>query len=228
MSSGIYVIRNLVNDKLYVGKSVHIENRWLEHQSDLGNGRHANIHLQRAYDKYGPDNLLHEVLELCEEDVLDSREIYWINHFGGHESERLYNMTAGGEGFAGGHHTEEAKKKIAQAQVGKPPIDAEARAKISEAHKGKVVSAETRERMRQAQLGKKRVFTEEHRRNISEARKGKKMSEEQKQHLREVNTGKKLSEEHRRKISQGNIGRVHSEETRRKISESRKRRLGTL
>ena len=35
MSSGIYVIRNLVNDKLYVGKSVHIENRWLEHQSDL-------------------------------------------------------------------------------------------------------------------------------------------------------------------------------------------------
>lgn len=26
MSSGIYVIRNLVNDKLYVGKSVHIEN----------------------------------------------------------------------------------------------------------------------------------------------------------------------------------------------------------
>ena len=103
MSSGIYVIRNLVNDKLYVGKSVHIENRWLEHQSDLRNGRHANIHLQRAYDKYGPDNLLHEVLELCEEDVLDSREIYWINHFGGHESERLYNMTAGGEGFAGGH-----------------------------------------------------------------------------------------------------------------------------
>ena len=69
MSSGIYVIRNLVNDKLYVGKSVHIENRWLEHQSDLRNGRHANIHLQRAYDKYGPDNLLHEVLELCEEDV---------------------------------------------------------------------------------------------------------------------------------------------------------------
>ena len=58
MSSGIYVIRNLVNDKLYVGKSVHIENRWLEHQSDLRNGRHANIHLQRAHDKYGPDNLL--------------------------------------------------------------------------------------------------------------------------------------------------------------------------
>ena len=35
MSSGIYVIRNTLDGKLYVGKSCDMEARWLQHLSDL-------------------------------------------------------------------------------------------------------------------------------------------------------------------------------------------------
>jgi predicted GIY-YIG superfamily endonuclease len=31
MSIGIYKIENLVNGKVYIGQSVHIERRWQEH-----------------------------------------------------------------------------------------------------------------------------------------------------------------------------------------------------
>ena len=210
MESGIYVIRNTENGKLYVGQSRHMDIRWRDHLFALRSGTHVNAHLQYAYNKYGENAFQHEVLEECSENILDDREKFWIQHFGGKDGGLLYNLTDGGEGSPGVVLSREARKKI------------------SETHKGKVVSQETRERMRQAQTGKKRVFTDEHRRNISESRKGRRMSEEQKQHLREINTGKKLSEEHKRKISQGGMGRVHSEETRRKMSESQKRRLGTL
>lgn len=31
MSMGIYKIENLINHKIYIGQSIHIEKRWKEH-----------------------------------------------------------------------------------------------------------------------------------------------------------------------------------------------------
>ena len=50
---GIYFIRNKINNKIYVGSSKNLYNREKEHFSDLRKGKHHNIYLQRAYDKYG-------------------------------------------------------------------------------------------------------------------------------------------------------------------------------
>ena len=77
--SGIYQIRNLVNGKIYVGSSVNLETRKTRHYWELENNRHNNQHLQRAYNKYGLDKLVFEVLEYVEKDMLLEREQYYID-----------------------------------------------------------------------------------------------------------------------------------------------------
>jgi group I intron endonuclease len=66
---GIYRIKNIINDKCYYGSSKDINKRWLTHKRDLNKNNHINILLQRAWDKYGGDNFIFEIVELC--DVTD-------------------------------------------------------------------------------------------------------------------------------------------------------------
>tara|TARA_Y100000310_G_scaffold230046_1_gene232475 strand:- start:451 stop:654 length:204 start_codon:yes stop_codon:yes gene_type:complete len=40
VQSGIYEIRNSVNDKIYIGSSIDIEQRWYDHKRKLRNGNH--------------------------------------------------------------------------------------------------------------------------------------------------------------------------------------------
>lgn len=76
---GIYKIFNKVNDKLYIGSSINIVGRWKKHIYDLNNGIHHNIHLQRAWNKYGEDNFGFKIIELVDgEDNLVEKEQYWI------------------------------------------------------------------------------------------------------------------------------------------------------
>jgi len=67
---GIYRIRNLVNDKCYYGSSKEIEKRWRRHKNELQNDKHNNALLQRAWNKYGSDNFVFEIIEECEEEDL--------------------------------------------------------------------------------------------------------------------------------------------------------------
>lgn len=94
MSTGIYNIKNLSNDKVYIGQSVDIEKRWSTHKAELNNNYHHNIHLQSAWNKYGEDNFEFSIIEECSIDKLDQQEIYWISKFNSYENG--YNLTAGG------------------------------------------------------------------------------------------------------------------------------------
>ena len=53
--TGIYMILNHTNDKIYIGQSIDIKTRWKQHKSNLNCNRHENKHLQSAWDKYGKD-----------------------------------------------------------------------------------------------------------------------------------------------------------------------------
>jgi hypothetical protein len=55
-------------------------------------------HLYNAMRQYGKDNFLFEIIELCDNDnnILNEREIYWINYYNSYETG--YNETRGGEG----------------------------------------------------------------------------------------------------------------------------------
>ena len=67
MSCGIYKITNKINNKVYIGKSIYIERRWYEHKTDMNNINKQN-HLYNAMRKYGKDNFLFEIIELCPKD----------------------------------------------------------------------------------------------------------------------------------------------------------------
>lgn len=90
---GIYKITNQLNNKFYIGQSVNIKNRWKQHRSSNDN---MPIHL--AIRKYGVDNFKFEIIEECQQDELDEREIYWIGYYDGYNNKNCYNATRGGEG----------------------------------------------------------------------------------------------------------------------------------
>ena len=62
MNSGIYKIENLVNSKVYIGKSKDLKQRRYYHYNKLKNNRHPNQHLHNAYNTYGEDNFKWEII----------------------------------------------------------------------------------------------------------------------------------------------------------------------
>jgi len=54
----IYRIRNLVNNKCYIGSAKNLHNRVVKHLSDLRRNTHHSIVLQRAYNLYGELNFV--------------------------------------------------------------------------------------------------------------------------------------------------------------------------
>lgn len=92
---GIYKITNLINGKIYIGQSVKIKNRWQQHKQEVKSNR-TNTLLYNAMRKYGLDNFSFEVIEECDKDQLNEREIYWISYYDSFNKEKGYNMTPGG------------------------------------------------------------------------------------------------------------------------------------
>lgn len=97
---GIYCIENTINNKKYIGLSRDIRRRWNEHKSDLRNGHHENIYLQREWNIYGEENFQFDIVELCDPFIICDRECYYISTYKTLSHEGGYNLTNGGEGAA--------------------------------------------------------------------------------------------------------------------------------
>lgn len=95
-NSGIYIITNLANGKVYIGQSRNISSRKYSHFHALENGNHHNKYLQRAYIKYGRKSFIFDVLEHCDVEQLNSREQYWINTYQSMVPSQGYNNEGGG------------------------------------------------------------------------------------------------------------------------------------
>lgn len=63
---GIYRIKNIINNKCYYGSSKNINRRWSKHKSQLKYYRHENVILQRAWNKYGENSFIFEIIEECD------------------------------------------------------------------------------------------------------------------------------------------------------------------
>lgn len=97
MIIGIYMIKNLSNNKVYIGQSVNINKRWNDHKSKLENNKHENLHLQGAYNQYGQDCFEFSIICECEEKDLNRKEKFYINKYRSYMPEYGYNLTKGGD-----------------------------------------------------------------------------------------------------------------------------------
>ena len=96
----IYLITNLVNNKLYVGQTVNtISHRWKDHLYESYNGNKSNSLLHRAIVKYGESNFDVKEIEECQDNLLNEREKYWIKYYDTYYThDKGYNLSYGGEG----------------------------------------------------------------------------------------------------------------------------------
>lgn len=53
---GIYCIKNKINNKVYIGKAINVENRFKNHIKNLNNNSHKNKHLIASWNKHGERN----------------------------------------------------------------------------------------------------------------------------------------------------------------------------
>lgn len=93
----IYQIKNILDNKVYIGQTNNIKRRWEQHKNDLKRGAHDNPYLQKVYNKYGLDifefSVLHE--EDCDQERLNQLEEEYIAKYDSYENG--YNCNRGGQ-----------------------------------------------------------------------------------------------------------------------------------
>ena len=113
MNSGIYVIKNKTNDKVYVGSSKSLNKRISQHLSSLRNNNHENDYLQKSFSKYGEKSFEFKILVKIQEDNLCKAEQYWIDYYKSYKEENGYNLIR----FANRvKFTEEHKENLSESQ----------------------------------------------------------------------------------------------------------------
>ena len=98
MITGIYKITNQINGHYYIGQSVDIKNRFRSHIHSGINltDKDHNTPIHLAIYKYGKDNFSFEILEECNREDLDEKEIYWIDKLQATKNGN-YNILKGGQ-----------------------------------------------------------------------------------------------------------------------------------
>lgn len=139
----IYIIKNVVSNKVYIGQTINFNRRKSEHKFSLKYNKCDNRYIQGDLNKYGIDSFKFEILEdnVNAENLLE-RETYWINYYGGIDSENVYNekdinninkqardnlsnsVKGCKNGMYGKHHTTKTKQilseKISRIKTGVP------------------------------------------------------------------------------------------------------------
>lgn len=110
----IYRIRNIINNKSYYGSSKNIDIRWKKHKNELNKNKHNNILLQRAWNKYGRDNFLFEIIEECEFKDLLIKEQFYL------DKKPNYNIgmkSSGGDNFTNNPNKEDIINRISKTLI---------------------------------------------------------------------------------------------------------------
>lgn len=109
MNSGVYQIMNRQNYHMYVGSTVNFNSRWNDHKKLLRKGKHSNIHLQNAWNKYGESSFDFSIIEYVDRDWT-AREQYYTDLLHPEYAIRKDCVTSS----LGCKHTNETKQKISK------------------------------------------------------------------------------------------------------------------
>jgi len=220
----IYVIRNSINDKIYIGQtSKTLKIRFNEHKRDSKKSNYYNMLIYKAMNKYGTDNFIIRPIDYikclslnCLKKSLDEKEIYYISVFKSKSKDIGYNLTNGGAGCTGRILRESSKKKMSESKLGeKNPMfgskwSDKKREEMVERmsgennhNYGKPLSNETKDKLSKVLTG--RIISDESKQKISETMKGIKKSDKMRTKLSDSKQGTKLSEETKQKIKDSRL-----------------------
>lgn len=168
---GIYLIRNTINGKVYVGSTgVSFRERWDAHIGSLRLGKHQNRYLQNAWNKHGESAFEFVVFEILDDRAdLIPREQFWLDTFRNHSTAECYNLSPSAGSNRGYKQSPEAIERSRIKRIGRV-ISEETRRKFSEigkkrgaplhatarsieVNKGKPRSQETRNKISRGHLG---------------------------------------------------------------------------
>lgn len=196
MNSGIYIWKNSINNKVYIGATTNFKKRKQEHIRKSINGSQYEIH--KAINEIGIDNFQFEILEYVNESYLAEREKFWIKKYDSINTG--YNTLDGYNSISFNPNLEKIKDKIRKKASSRKWIKKGGTQKS-------VYTAEIDLYLKEGwELGRI-PFSEEHLDQLS------------KSHI-----GIGLSEESRKKCGDIWRGRTHSEKTRQLMSKKTKGR----
>lgn len=129
---GVYQIKNLENNKIYIGSSVDVKDRWIGHATDLYNGIHANQYLQRAWNKYGANKFEFILLDYIADIDVEFMKVkiryieqFYIDWFDSCNPENGYNITVEARGvvFDSSRYIKEGRSKVLDEEKFKRILD---------------------------------------------------------------------------------------------------------
>lgn len=171
---GIYQIRNLQNNKVYIGSTNCFNRRKDEHFTNLRNNHHVNPHLQHAFNCYGEHNFVFEILEVIKEEKdLIKREQYWFDKINPCKDSIGYNILNEATEVNRIAHSEQTKRKISQSKKGtrawNKGLKCPQWSGKNHGMYGKTHTPEVKQRLREFHLGRK--LSEETKKRMSDAQK---------------------------------------------------------
>jgi group I intron endonuclease len=117
--SCIYKIRNLLNNKVYIGSAINFYQRKRIHINDLKGNRHHSNHLQNSWNKNGEFNFIFEIIEEVDPEKLIEREQFYIDKNKSYNGLYGYNISPTAGSQLGFRHSKETKDKLSKLQFGK-------------------------------------------------------------------------------------------------------------
>jgi len=158
----IYRITNMANGKFYIGSAESFARREWQHKYALRRNEHKNPRLQSAWNVYGEEMFVFEIIE----EIAPDRNAFDIENTYLHKvvgQEDCYNINTDAVGMRTGiAHTKETKAKVSASRKGKAAGEEHYRY-------GQTVSDEVRQKIGDAQRGKPKAPG----RKVSEAGKAK-------------------------------------------------------
>jgi len=111
---GVYAIICNITGAIYIGSSINIGNRLVDHLVDNS----TNEHLQNAIAKYGLSNFTFAVVELCVPEVFLLREQHYLDILFTLPANLRYNFNSTASSMLGYKHTPESLAKMSNYKYG--------------------------------------------------------------------------------------------------------------
>lgn len=92
--SGIYKITNIIDGRVYIGKTKNFRNRWRQYKYDFENKRTRclNSYIMNAMIRHGFDKFDFSIVEICDIRICSERELYWIDYYDSCNHTKGYNL----------------------------------------------------------------------------------------------------------------------------------------